>query len=292
MTQIFTLLNVEKTVNKELKKLYLWLNVNRLSLNVSKTHYIIFHPYNKLLRKHITIQINKKGITEKDHIKYLGVIIDSHLNWKKQILSITKKMSRCIGIMCKLRHFVTRKMLKNIYYSLLYPHLVYAIEVWGSACATEINKILVLQKRALRIITYNDRLPSVPGPLRPPTPLFHKMDILKIYDVFQLQLAKFIFNCIHLNVPSIFHNWFKLNYTVHNYNTRSTFSDIDNALNSNNIFIINARTTHYGLKLIKVSGLKIWNCIPKKIRDSICKLLQVTSEKTSDISVRLLCVVI
>ena len=50
--------------------------------------------------------------------------------------------------MCKLRHFVTRKMLKNIYYSLLYPHLVYAIEVWGSACATEINKILVLQKRA------------------------------------------------------------------------------------------------------------------------------------------------
>ena len=182
-------------------------------------------------------------------------------------------MSRCIGIMCKVRHFVTRKMLKNIYYSLLYPHLVYAIEVWGSACATEINKILVLQKRALRIITYNDRLPSVPGPLRPSTPLFHKMDISKIYDVFQLQLAKFIFNCIHLNVPSIFHNWFKLNYTVHNYNTRSTFSDIDNALNSNNIFIINARTTHYGLKLIKVSGPKIWNCIPKKIRDSICKLL-------------------
>ena len=262
------LLNVEKTVNKELKKLYLWLNVNRLSLNVSKTQYIIFHPYNKPLRKHITIKINKKAITEKDHIKYLGVIIDSHLNWKKQILSITKKMSRCIGIMCKLRHFVTREMLKNIYYSLLYPHLVYAIEVWGSACAAEINKILVLQKRALRIIIYNDMLPSVPGPLQPPTPLFHKMDILKIYDVFQLQLAKFIFNCIHLNVPSIFHNWFKLNYTVHNYNTRSTFSDIDNALNSNNIFIINARTTHYGLKLIKVSGPKFWNCIPKKKRDS------------------------
>ena len=53
------LLNVENTVNKELKKRYLWLNVNRLSLNVSKTNYIIFHPYNKPLRKHITIKINK-----------------------------------------------------------------------------------------------------------------------------------------------------------------------------------------------------------------------------------------
>ena len=57
----------EETVNKELKELYLWLNVNRLSLNVSKTNYIIFHPYNKPLRKHITIKINKKAITEKDH---------------------------------------------------------------------------------------------------------------------------------------------------------------------------------------------------------------------------------
>ena len=75
------LLDVEKTVNKELKKLYLRLNVNRLSLNVSKTNYIFFHPYNKPLNKHITIKINKKAITEKDYIKYRGVIIDSHLNW-------------------------------------------------------------------------------------------------------------------------------------------------------------------------------------------------------------------
>ena len=178
-------------------------------------------------------------------------------------------MSRCIGIMCKLRQFVNRKMLKNIYYSLLYPHLVYAVQVWGSACATEINKILVLQNRALRIITYNDKLPLVPGPLHPSTPLFYKMLILKIYDVFKLHLAQFIFNCIHLNTPSIFHTWFKLNYTVHNYNTRSKFLDIDNSHNSNNLFIINARTTHYGLKLIKVSGPKKWNLIPKQIRDSM-----------------------
>ena len=65
----------------------------------------------------------------------------------------------------------------------------------------------------------------------------------------------------------IFYNWFTLNYTVHNYNTRSTFFDIENLLNSNNLFIINARNTHYGLKLLKVSGPKIWNSIPKQIRN-------------------------
>ena len=127
------MLKVEKVVNNELKKLYLWLNVNCLSLNVSKTNYIIFHPYNKPLKTHITIKINKKAIIEKYHIKYLGVIIDSHLNWKQHILSITKKMSRFIG-MCKLRHFVNKKMIKNIYYSLIYAHLVYAIPVVMGIC--------------------------------------------------------------------------------------------------------------------------------------------------------------
>ena len=68
---------LERAVNKELRKLYLWLNVNRLSLNVSKTNFIIFHPYNKPLKQNITLKINNKAIIEKCHIKYLGVIIDS-----------------------------------------------------------------------------------------------------------------------------------------------------------------------------------------------------------------------
>ena len=55
---------------EELKKLNLWLNLNRLSLNVSKTNFIIFHLYNKPLKHHITLKINKKAINEKDHIKF------------------------------------------------------------------------------------------------------------------------------------------------------------------------------------------------------------------------------
>ena len=60
-----SLQDLEKTINKELHKLYLWLNVNRLSFNIDKTNYIIFHPYNKPMKEHITIKINKKAIKEK-----------------------------------------------------------------------------------------------------------------------------------------------------------------------------------------------------------------------------------
>ena len=70
-------------------------------------------------------------------------------------------------------------MLKNVYYSLLYPHLVYA---------SVMNKILILQKRALRILSSKDALQPVPGPLYPPDPLFHELEIMKINDVFKLQV--------------------------------------------------------------------------------------------------------
>ena len=68
---------IEKIINIELKKLSLWLRINRLSLNISKTNFVIFRPYNKKLKYITTLKIDKKAIAEKSHIKYLGIIIDS-----------------------------------------------------------------------------------------------------------------------------------------------------------------------------------------------------------------------
>ena len=94
-------------------------------------------------------------------------------------------------------------MLKN---SLSYSHLVYAIQVWGSACISEINKILVLQKRALRIITRNDTFPSVLGPLYQTDPLFYKLEILNVQDVFKLQVSTFIFNCLQFVQTKLYYS--------------------------------------------------------------------------------------
>ena len=75
-----TLKDIEKTINEELNKLFIWLNVNRLFLNIDKTNYIIFHPYNTSMEGHITIKINNKVIDQKEYIKYLGVLMDSTLS--------------------------------------------------------------------------------------------------------------------------------------------------------------------------------------------------------------------
>ena len=187
---------LENIINKELKKLYLWLNINRLALNVEKTNYIIFHPYNKPAKAQTTIKINNKAIKETVYIKYFGILIDYTLSWKAHIHTISKKIPRSIGIMHKLKPYLPSKVMKDVYYSLVFSQIVYGIEVWGSAFKTEVDKILILQKRVLRLITY-DNYPNNIGPLRPTDPLFYNLKILMISDMYKYQIAKFVYKSIN-----------------------------------------------------------------------------------------------
>ena len=192
-------------------------------------------------------------------------MIDSGLTWQAHIDHVSKKISRTIGLLYKIRSFVNKKMLMMLYYSLLFSHLNYGIELWGSSHDIYLNRILILQKRALRIITYCDtRLENFA--FYPSDPLFYKHHIHKVQDVFIIRMAKFIYNCLIKNTPVNFHHWFKLTDEIHNHNTRSKYVDINNSIITRTLFVPNARTTNYGLKLIKVQGTKIWNKLPTSLR--------------------------
>ena len=102
--------------------------------------------------------------------------------------------------------------------------------------------------------------------LRASDPLFRKIKFLKIQDIFKLRLLKFIFNCLNKVNPQIFNSWFTLTSEVHCYPTRSKFLDFDNNTVTRTLFICAARTTHYGLKLTRVLGAKLWNNLPPDIR--------------------------
>ena len=157
-------------------------------------------------------------------------------------------------------------MLRNVYYSLTYSHIVYGIQVRGSAGKTEIDKILVLQKHAIRLISNKATRPVTPGPLASTNPVFLKLEILKVNDIFTLHLSKFIYKCLIQETSVNFHDWFKLNCDSHSYNTRFNISDINNITKSNNLFLRSATTSFYGLRLIKVEGPKLWNALPKSIK--------------------------
>ena len=256
---------LESVINKELKKLHTWLIVNRLSLNIDKTNFVIFHPYNKPLIKKITLKIYKKAISEKDQVKYLGITIDSTLTWRNHIDNVSTKVSRTIGLLYKIRYFVDIRIIKTLYYSLVYPHLTYGVEVWGSADETHLFRLLVLQKKIVRLICCSD-IRHADYSFSPSNPLFYKLGLHKIHDIFKMNLSKFIFKCLNNMTPVSFHSWYQLTSVLNRYNTRSKFVNIENLIETKTLFVPTARTSHYGLKLLKVLGPKIWNTLPPLLR--------------------------
>ena len=253
---------LEKIMNKELEKLHEWLCINRLSLNITKTNFVIFHSINKP-NKPITILINKEAIDEVKHVKYLGVLIDSQLTFKYHIDELNKKVSRAIGILYKLRPFVTSKILCNVYYAIIYPFLLYGIMIWGNTSLTLLNPIHILQKKFVRMATYKDGYPLKPGPLAHTSPLFHKLKLLNIFDIFKLQLGKLVFESVNGIGPS--NNVIKFNRVseTHCHNTR--YAD------QGNLYINSVRTTRFGLKGLQVEGAKLWAAISPGIKNSQTK---------------------
>ena len=84
-------------LNKELLEISLWLKINKLSLNVNKTHYMLFTKKRKDIPC-ISINIDGQPIDEVESTRFLGVHIDNRLTWKKHISYITGKVSRGIGV--------------------------------------------------------------------------------------------------------------------------------------------------------------------------------------------------
>ena len=106
--------SLETIVNCELIKVVGWLITNKLSLNIKKTNYIIFYPYQK--RINLTSAIRPMiAALKRSLILNVGVIIDQHLSWKHHINYIALKISRNIGIISRLRHFVPLKTLLTVF---------------------------------------------------------------------------------------------------------------------------------------------------------------------------------
>ena len=123
----------------------------------------------------VTLILNRKAIEQKTYVKYLGMLVDEHLTWEEHITAISKKISRSIGIVTLLRPCMETKLLVNLYYSLVYSHMIYGIHVWGTACQSEMEKIKVLQNKAVRVISKVQHFQiygQPPGPLPSTDPLY------------------------------------------------------------------------------------------------------------------------
>ena len=181
-------------VNADLRSLTSWLNANKISLNVEKTEFVIFRSKSKTLNSVPFLKLNGKKLFPSSSVKYLGVHLDEHLDWKIHIDSIASKLKRANGALSKLRHFIPLKSLINIYHALFASHIRYACQVWGLRDTANTHRILTLQKSALRLITFSD-------PRSPSNPIFTELGILKFFDLVEVLNILFVHQHLNANLP-------------------------------------------------------------------------------------------
>ena len=124
---------LRKNVNADLKNLHDWLCANQLSLNSGKSEFLVFRPPKHKTYDRFTLKLHHSKLFESQKIKYLGLILDNKLDWKGHIAELTKKLSRAIGLIHKMKGLCPISVLRSLYHSLFNSHLSYGLVVWGSA---------------------------------------------------------------------------------------------------------------------------------------------------------------
>ncbi len=234
-------------IENDLTTLNDWFCANKLSLNVQKTHFMVFGA--KMNKFEInSICLGNEVIERVDHAKFLGIYIDDGLEWDQHIHYVAKKIASGSYAINATKRILSINNLKLIYFSLVHSHLLYRALIWGSANQYRLNRLEILQKKCMRNIcnvAYNEHTNS----------LFKKLNIPKFKDCIQLQLGKLMYMCTSGKAPSPLRAIFASNANIHHYQTRQRHAPHVVARISSKI----SRTFIH-------EGPKYWLIIPNNIR--------------------------
>ena len=176
--------NITAICNSELAEFESWAVANRLSINIDKTKCLlvsnIYHPDD------LNVFFNGQNLEFVDCTKFLGITIDSNLKFDKHIKEICSKVSKSLGIIYRIRDVIPYSCLKNLYFNLIHPYLIYCLPIFGATYSNHLQPLIVLQKRAIRTI-------SRAGYFDASEPLFKLQNILKFKDLYKHSLACYVF---------------------------------------------------------------------------------------------------
>ena len=205
----YTFEEVSDKVNLLLQKVQTWILGNGLKLNLSKTKYMIFTNKTKQ-----SIDVNFCGvkIEESESERFLGVVINSKLNWTNHINLLASKISRNAGILYKLKDLVSEKTLKTLFHSFIQSHLNYCSTVWGLGSKNSLIKLFVAQKKAIRSVHHKlNYQSSADNEVHTPChtkEIFSKLQILSLPNLVAknclIMMHKIYLNLTPVNINDMF----------------------------------------------------------------------------------------
>ena len=225
---------------------------------------VIFKFKQKKFEGDLKIKLFGKRLYSTESVKYLGVKIDANLSWQYHVNDLSIKLNRANALFFKMRKYVSLKILRSIYFAIFDSYLSYCCLVWAQNYST-IQRIIILQKKAIRIINLQPRNFHT-------SPLFKQNSILKFQDKICLENILFVSKSLNNLSPSVFNTWFSFSSDQHNYETSSS--------TQGNLMKLFYKTNRYGKYSITVSAVESWNKIQKQLKDVLLKQIFPNKIKT------------
>ena len=267
-----TLNELLSLANTEINNLLHWYKANKLSLHPQKTKAFIFSTPRANLnlntdingRTFLPLFLNMNDANEHDiskiipismvpnpedtSVKALGVYIDDKLNFKNHFKHLHGKVAKAVFSLRIMRHILDKRHLKLLYSSYLKSAIEYGSILFTNVAKSTMNPIIVLQKKAIRLICssgYRDHT----------APLFKQEKLLQFEDIIFFNICKFMFDYSNNTLPHIFHNTWRKNRDVHNYPVRN-----------HNDYFISATNKNFLSKFPLFFFPKAWNSLPNELK--------------------------
>lgn len=244
--------SLDEIINKaqeDLNTIYNWFQYNLLTINASKTCYCIFKPKNKKIINNFELYINGEPISEKKEEKYLGLRIDNHLMWTSQIDYVRAKLTSFLGI---IRHNVNcfpRKVRYILYNSFVKSHLIYLVELWGTASNSKLKCLQILQNKIIKcLFNFHNRTNT--------DKIYKETKLMNISQLYRFQTLILIYKILHKKI----HSKIKLNinHATPKYSQRRP----------KKFFLVSGSRTNYGRKVLTSEGALLFNKLPDFIKKS------------------------
>jgi len=206
-----------REVNSGLDQLNVWFRVNRLSLNVSKTSYMLFTDGNLIVDP--VVSISGRVLQRVKESKFLGIWLDEKLSFAQHIGTLCKSVSQVVGMLNRFSSSVPCATKVSIYYSLIFSRISYGIVVWGFGSAVLLDKLDRIIGKAHKIVNYSIPTQMLTSKLFNVRSTHKYFTAVKFYKSVRLDFHRYFSEIFHALRPS--HNYgtrfSELNYNVPQY---------------------------------------------------------------------------
>lgn len=243
--------NIESNLNQDLAKVSDWLIANKLTLNKSKTEFMLIGSHQRLstFENSPNLVLDNSSIKQVTDSKSLGVCVDHHLSWNAHITNISKKIASGIGAIKRCRPFVPIKTLRYAFNAIVQPHFDYCDVVWGNCNITLATKLQKLQNRAARILTFSSFDADA-------QPLLESLGWSKLVDRRSAHMATMVYKSLNGLAPDYLKS--KFVHRVSHYQLRD----------SENKLAVPKPRTNYLKNSFRYSGAVLWNGLPSHLRQA------------------------